>query len=270
MARPPGTIPVGSIPGWPDEFSSAGRLKFTYGISQEAAKWWNDSIYKRVSLFPGPFAEALCAGLPGDCTFTYSQIDALTETVKLEMSGIASTTEMIWLHGQEIMIGEGKTRETGVFVGERYQAQGIGKRIAANVFDMALDLGLSKITLDARMTGKFFWAKLGFLPDHGSWEFKLKDGMKSKLKSLGRHIDDRRMRTILKLIDSGTPATIRLIANLSDMVPSVQSTTPDGRPKWIPLGVALLAEADVPWYGELNLNDEASKKVFESEVRGGK
>jgi hypothetical protein len=35
----------------------------------------------------------------------------------------------------------------------------------------------------------------------------------------------------------------------------------------VPLGMALLAEADVPWYGVLDLRDQGSVRVFEAEVR---
>jgi hypothetical protein len=114
---------------------------------------------------------------------------------------------------------------------------------------MAGDLDLSQITLDAQMTGKYFWAKLGFLPDRGSWEFRLRDRIKAKLASLGGHVGDRRRSQIMRILDSPAPETIRVIANLRDRVPSTTLKTSDGRQKQIPLGMALLAEADVPWYG---------------------
>ena len=41
---------------------------------------------------------------------------------------------------------------------------------------------------------------------------------------------------------------------------------PDGASEWW-LGMALLAEADVPWYGVLDLRDQGSVRVFEAEVR---
>jgi hypothetical protein len=43
--------------------------------------------------------------------------------------------------------------------------------------------------------------------------------------------------------------------------------TDDGRQKMIPLGMALLAEIDVPWYGVLDLQDSQSIEVFEDELR---
>lgn len=160
--------------------------------------------------------------------------------------------------------------ETGVFVEEGQQGRGLGKQIAENVFDMAHDLNLSQITLDARMTGKYFWARLGFLPDRGSWEFQLRDGIRTKLLSLGRTVDDRRRGLVLRLLESLEPETIRAIASLRDLVPSDIYKTKDGRRKLIPLGMALLAEADVRWYGILNLRDQSSIRVFKAEIRRGR
>src|SRR5206468_3207864 len=114
--------------------------------------------------------------------------------------------------------------------------------------------------------GKYFWAKLGFLPDHGSWEFSIRDGIKTKLLSLGRQVPDLRRAQVLKLLNSDAPETMRAIANLNDRVSSTIYKTPDGRFKQIPLGMALLAEANIPWYGVLNLADEASVQVFEKEI----
>jgi hypothetical protein len=85
--------------------------------------------------------------------------------------------------------------------------------------------------------------------------------------SLGREVDDRRRIQVLRLLESLQPETIRAIAGLRDLVPSDTYKTHDGRRKLIPLGMALLAEADVPWYGVLDLRDQGSVRLFEAEVR---
>jgi hypothetical protein len=268
MARTPGSIPVGTIPGWPDQFTSGGNLRFDHAISEDAARWWHADIFDRVQLFPAGFAEALSAGLPGDHSYVYNLIDPASRSIRLEMTGASSLRVPIWLHGQELLLQKEMVYESAVLIGEGYQGEGLGRTIASNVYNMARDLDLSQITLDAQMTGKYFWAKLGFLPDRGSWEFRLRDRIKVKLASLGSHVDDRRRGQIMRILDSPEPETIRVIANLRDRVPSTTLKTRDGRPKRIALGMALLAEADVPWYGVLDLRDKASTTVFEQTIKG--
>jgi GNAT superfamily N-acetyltransferase len=145
--RPPGKIPTGTIPGWPDEFESHDRLVFKNEIGLDEARFWNSRIRRRVDMFPMDFAEALCRGLPGEHKYTYDEINHQTQIVKLEMSGATPVAETIWLHGQDTMIGDGLVNETGVFVEDKYQSQGIGRHIASNVYDMAVAMGLNRITL---------------------------------------------------------------------------------------------------------------------------
>jgi hypothetical protein len=268
VPRSPGSILAGTIPGWPDEFTSGARLTFDHVIGKDAARWWQTDIFDRVHLFPSGFAEALSDGLPGDHSYVYRQIDAATRSIRLEMTGASSLRIPIWLHGQELLLQKEMVYESAVLIGEGYQGEGLGRKIASNVYNMAKELDLSQITLDARMTGKYFWAKLGFLPDHGSWEFRLRDGIRAKLASLGGQIGERRRGQIMHLLDNSAPDTIRAIASLRDQVPSTTLKTPDGRPKQISLGMALLAEAVVPWYGVLNLRDRTSTRVFEQTVKG--
>jgi hypothetical protein len=194
-------------------------------------------------------------------------IDPHSQTIRLEMLGESSVRVPLWIHGQDIFLQKEMVFETAVLVDEGQQGRGLGKQIAANVYDMARSLDLSQIALDARMTGKYFWARLGFLPDRGSWEFKLRAGIRAKLLSLGQEVDDRRRIQVLRLLESLQPETIRAIAGLRDLVPSDTYKTQDGRRKLIPLGMALLAEADVPWYGVLDLRDQGSVRLFEAEVR---
>lgn len=270
MARTPGSIPIGTIPGWPGEFETSGRLSFARSVGEDAARWWNAKIFDKVKLFPDGFAERLSLGLPGEHSYHYELIDPYSQSIRLEMTGSSSVRVPLWVHGQEIILQKETIFESAVLVGERQQGRGLGKQIASNVFNMARDLDLSQITLDAWMTGKYFWARLGFLPDRGSWEFKLRTGIKSKLVSLGRAVDDRRRAQVLRLLDSPEPETIRAIANLRDLVPSDIYKTEDGRRMMIPLGMALLAEADAPWYGVLDLRDLGSVKVFEAGVGRGR
>lgn len=202
MARTPGSIPVGSIPGWPSEFVSSGKLTFDHEISEEAARWWQADIFDRVHLFPGGFAEALSDGLPGEHSYVYRQIDPVARSIRLEMTGASSLRVPIWIHGQELRLQKEMVYESAVLIAEGYQGEGLGRKIASNVYNMARGLDLSQITLDARMTGKYFWAKLGFLPDHGSWEFRLRDGIRAKLATLGGQVGDRRRRQIMHLLPS--------------------------------------------------------------------
>jgi GNAT superfamily N-acetyltransferase len=206
--------------------------------------------------------------LPGEHSYVYRQIDPVARSIRLEMTGASSLRVPIWIHGQELRLQKEMVYESAVLIAEGYQGEGLGRKIASNVYNMARGLDLSQITLDARMTGKYFWAKLGFLPDHGSWEFRLRDGIRAKLATLGGQVGDRRRRQIMHLLNDPAPETIRAIAGLRDRVTSTMLRTADGRPLQISLGMALLAEADVPWYGVLDLRDRASIEVFERKVRG--
>jgi GNAT superfamily N-acetyltransferase len=268
MARPPGHIPAGTIPGWPEEFSPGSNLTFKHAIGEDIARWWQESIYERTHLFPGGFAEKLSEGLPGDHSYIYHQIDPVTRFVKLEMLGSTSSIP-IWLHEQHIFLQNETVFESAVIIDNPYQGQGFGKQLISNVYGVARDLGIVQITLSAAMMGKYFWAQLGFLPDRDSWESLLRPGIHSKLLSLGKHVpDDVRIR-VLRLLESLEPETIRAIADFRDLVPSSikEYMTADGRQKMIPLGMALLAEIDVPWYGVLDLRDNDSVEVFQNEIR---
>lgn len=268
MARSPGNFPAGSIPGWPDGFSSGGKLTFGHAIDENIARWWQENIYKRTQLLPGGFADKLSDGLPGEHAHTYHQIDPRTRTVKLEMRGSASSIP-IWLNEHHIFLQEELVFEAAVMFEGPYQGHGFGKRLISNVYDVATELGLGQITLSTAMTGKYFWAQLGFLPERDVWKTKIRAGIEAKLLSLGGRVPDQVRKQIRQLLKSPDPVIIRLIADFPDLVPSTSPDymTEDGRHKKIPLGMALLAENGVPWYGVLDLRDEDSVEVFNEEVR---
>jgi hypothetical protein len=125
MARAPGFIPTGTIPGWPTEFTSAGRLSFARPVGEDAARWWNAKIFNKNQMFPGTFAERQSFGLPGTHSYRYDLIDPHSQTIRLEMSGESAVRVPLWIHGQDIISQKETVFETAVLIDEGQQGRGL-------------------------------------------------------------------------------------------------------------------------------------------------
>lgn len=256
--RPTGIIPMPPR-GWPTEFQDYGRVQFAFTVVQVHAEWWAARVYARCSLFPHGVGDMLSEGLPGTPTYKFVSIDPGLGTggsFYVEIESVDQCSAGVWIHGSRFDFRDANLKEVGVFTFDAYQSQGIGKRMALNAYLTAERMKLGSITLDAKMDGKWFWAMVGFLPDEGSWQFRLRPFLLLKLASLSGHLDARRVQQVRRLIENGDRYAIRLIAGLRDLVPSSSLTTPDGRTRRISLGKALLAENEVPWYGVVDMADK--------------
>jgi hypothetical protein len=114
--------------------------------------------------------------------------------------------------------------------------------------------------------GRYAWACIGFVPDRASWNYHI------RLEGLGRLT---RSRNELKpevyhayqdVLSNSNPLLIRNVIQWKQLVKSTELYGPDGEPLPIAIGKAILLETGARWYGEFDLEDAETMRVFNEYV----
>ena len=147
---------------------------------------------------------------------------------------------------------------------EPQHGKGRGRLLMADLIDTAARLGVQRITVEADDVGRYAWACLGFVPDKASWNYHI------RLEGLGRLA---RSRNELKpdhayqdVLSNSNPLLIRNVIRWKQLVKSTELYGPDGEPLPIAIGKAILLETGARWYGEFDLDDPETMRIFNEYV----
>lgn len=131
-----------------------------------------------------------------------------------------------------------------LIVKDRYQKEGIARRVQAATFKAFQDMGINKVVVDAALSrGGYAWARMGATPVHPEDAF---DGIILKAAELYRRgkITKERFNQIAAIVDDGYDGNAKAMWDLADMRDDI-----DG----LPLGNRLLSGLD--WQGAYDLTD---------------
>lgn len=199
-----------------------------------------NQVFKKV--LKGFSQEKIRSGLIGDESF--DKVEWKTrKTLKglqvLKLSGIngdkiQSITRTLTLRDGEVTVGHEMFR-----VSSSAQGGGVAKSMLKQSFKLYEEMGVSKVTLEANINvGGYAWAKYGFLPDAGEWEY-LRKSLTKNLDALA--LSDELAAPLRALINGDDPKAIWV---LSDSI----------------YGKNLLL--DTSWEGYIDLKDEQAMARF--------
>lgn len=147
------------------------------------------------------------------------------------------------------------------------QGKGLAKKMLRQQFNVYQNMGVKKVSMYANIdVGSYAWAKYGFVPDVGEWDFlklKAKQRLQKGLRFTFNSDEDRQVATkqVTPLLASKDPKTIW---ELSDLTMEVNYGK--DKPKKMTLGKALLM--DNGWQGAFQFSDNDSIKRFNDYTRG--
>jgi len=242
-------------------FDDGNRVRFTRPVDDAARQWWIDKFYQPFDLTPEGMADSLMKTAPEPKLAVYEFIDARSESFSLRVDGKLADQEFWYAHRSLDLRGAAFNAE-GTFVSENAQGKGVGTALMGDLVDTCRIIKAEKITLHAERTGRYAWAKFGFVPDASSWAQMKRDALVALLSSestLGRD----RTNDFVRRINDGGPEAIRIIASIDDPVPSRQLPR-RFEPEMVPFARAFFLEQTGDWYGSLNLRDDATMKLVDS------
>jgi GNAT superfamily N-acetyltransferase len=245
-------------------------------LDQADIDWWSEEISRRMgegTFTPGIVAQALLGLFPCETQNCKATIRRARNLVDLEITGTFEGGGT-WISAQQINFSENALWKGLVLLPDDRQGQGLSKLLMRNCYEVARGLRLSTLRLHAMEVGSYAWLRYGFKPDAADWIATMKTDIGARLGELlgaglvARATADRVFRSLA--VDD--PAIAIAVAAERELVPSLQRDSKGG-PVWIPLGRALLAEANhgrgTSWRGSLNLDDPGMMSIFLDYTRSG-
>ncbi len=132
------------------------------------------------------------------------------------------------------------------------RGQGQGRLLMADLIDAAARLGIRRITVEADDVGRFAWACIGFVPDRAFLE--LPHTIRRPWPP--RPFTERTEAASVPCLP-GRPLEQQSVVN---------QKRPDGEPLPIAIGKAVLLETGARWYGEFDLEDPETMRIFNEYV----
>jgi GNAT superfamily N-acetyltransferase len=270
-SRPFGTFEEYAPHLW---FQSNHFITFEPEPTPEARRWWLNKAEALASAMPDDgvplapefLARALIDGFSSVTEHCRVAVRRETEDLAFESSGTLEDGAS-WLSAQVLDFADGALWKGLTDIPPQWQGYGLSRSLMRNAYRVARLLGLTSIKLRAIEIGSYAWLRYGFRPDDESWEGPLKADIATRLAELlaVRAVGETARARVLRFLGGDDPALANAIAAERQLVPSLRRG-PDGRPVLVPLGRALIAEANggrgCSWQGTLALNDPAVMRVF--------
>lgn len=249
---------------WPKSwFDDDGTVSFEPSVAGRIGNWWFDHISEPYGLSPRELAERLVDGLDGDNRVRFLSFDRRGGRVSVEISGHLGTARVYY--GGHTLTVETARRYAEVdlvSVEEPFRGRGVGARLMANLYGVALAVHAERIGLRAGLEdGPFVWIKFGFFPKDEEWE-GIKEAIRTKLEGLGLMVSEEAQARVEQALLSTSGRAIAIIAAEADIVMSRPALS--GDPREVALGRALLADSGIRWYGEFVFSDDEARELFEA------
>lgn len=248
-------------------FLDNNRIRFDVPVDDQAKAWWAAQFDVPFGLSPENVGDLLSNSWSADKRMVVIELNGVTQRFAVRVEG-AWGREEFWFHARTLDLRGSVANADRMFISEKRQGQGFGRRFMGDLIATARLLGLSRIALDAEHIGRYAWLRVGFLPDRGSWMtigIEIQHRLAAALPDLGSD----RFLEILTIARSPDRTAARELAAISDEVSSREMFNPDGTAQRVSLGKALFLEIGSNWSGDLDLADEASMLLADSYVQGG-
>ncbi len=227
-----------------------GVLRFRRPLREADIAWWSE-VFGEVT--PLQVASRLAHGLPGEKSFEYA-IDGPGRTFDLDMRGTHGNAE-IWFQATSLNLVTANFHEDGLRVGERFRSAGHAQRLVGNLADLADDLKVPRISLDAVNLGAYMWARAGAVPVGGVGDLTIE--MLTRLSRVASSDElDARVAADVQTMILGLnrrPKLMWALAGLKPIVTSYHLFNQGGGESRVKLGQHLLI--GTTWKANIELRD---------------
>lgn len=241
-------------------FEASNRITFPSDLSDLDRDWWLRDVYLPHRLTPEEVGDRLSASWAGDRRMEVIELDGRSKTFTINIVGERGLGT-IWILNRTIEFNGSFLNANQMFVDEASQGAGLGRKFMEDAVNLASELGLSEIRIEADLIGRYAWLRCGFVPERGSWH-EMQRFILHKLVQVSQHLEPSRFSELIGIVKSGRPEVARELAMLVDPVPSGQLFQPNAEPAIVPLGKVLFLEGCPIWVGSFDLGDETSMSIL--------
>lgn len=245
----------------PSRFIDTNAIRFSPPWGDADRAWWDTHMFEPYGIYPDELGEMLSASAVGNKTVTLGKIDTYANAFEIEVTGHIGDTGRAWFHQRRLDLSGPLFEARKMAIPAEDQQGGRGRLFMADLVDTAERLGINVITVEAEDIGRYAWARFGFVPDRGSWNFQVRVEAVRRLQMARGQLSSQAYAAYREVLDMERPEMIREVASWTDMVDS-RHMDDRGYPLKVELGKALLLETPANWFGEFRLDDPESMTIF--------
>jgi hypothetical protein len=247
-------------------FAGSNRLIFDPPWSATEIDWWRERMFEPHRLYPDELGELLSASVQGEKVVTLSEMNVHAASFVVRVKGFPNETGEAWWHQRKLDLRGAVFEAQRMVIPPAEQQKRRGRMLMADLVDTAGRLGIRLITVEAQDIGRYAWARFGFVPDRGSWNFQVRIEGRRRLLRSRAEIDPRLFASYSDVLDRDEPVLIREVMMWDTPVNSVQEFDANGNPATIAIGKAILLETGAQWYGVFDLDDAETMNIFRTYV----
>ena len=248
-------------------FESTNLMTFSPTWADIQVEWWAKKVFAVHGLYPDDLAELLSASAKEPKSFTLSDLDVARDSFVIKVEGRRGESGEFWWHQRSLDLRGRFFEAQRMAIPDAEQGRGKGRLLMADLIYTARRLDIKRINIEAQSLGRYAWARLGFVPDKGSWNYHVRVEARRRLAMARAEIGEQRYRYCDDVLGHENPETIREVVSWTDDVESFTSRyDEDGLPMRTTLGRALVMEVQADWFGSFDLDDPESVSIFEAYV----
>lgn len=246
-------------------FRDGNRVSFARPVDEAGRAWWLERFYDRFGLTPENMGDLITRSVLTGKAIRYDFIDGLGEAFALRVEGRFSDEGAVWFVERTLNLSGSVFNADEMFIPDADAGGGRGRRLMADLIETSAQVGISRITLQARQIGRYAWLRMGFRPDAGSWT-DLRRTLLTEIYRFEEELGRDMTGELARRIAHGRPETANFLAGLEMDVPSTRLRDETGRPVRVPLGKALFLELAGDWSGEFNLGEKDMERIAKAYV----
>jgi GNAT superfamily N-acetyltransferase len=247
-------------------FADTNLLSFSPAWGNDQIEWWLENMYVPYGLYPDDLGEMLSASVQVSKVVTLLDMEPRRGSFVIRVKEAPGETGEVWWHQRSLDLKGRLFTAERMVVPLKQQRKGTGRVLMADLVDTSLKLGLKQIAVEAQDIGRYVWARFGFVPDRGSWRYRIQLEAPRRLRMSERELSPAKYRLYRDMLDRDDPLVVREIARWPELVDSTQSFDEGGNPLKIAIGKALLLETPADWSGAFDLEDPETMRIFEEYV----
>lgn len=248
-------------------FLDGNRVSFARPVDEAGRAWWLERFYDRFGLTPESMGDLITRSVITGKSIRYDFIDGLGEAFALHVEGRFRDEGAVWFVERTLNLSGSVFNADEMFIPDADAGEGRGRRLMADLIETAAQVGISRITLQARQIGRYAWLRMGFKPDAGSWS-DLRRTLLAGIYRFEEEIGRDMTGELARRIAHGSSETANFLAGLEIDVPSTRLRDDAGLPVRVPLGRALFLDLAGDWSGEYNVGEKDMARIAKAYLDG--
>ncbi len=155
-------------------FVDSNSIQFSPPWGVDEQDWWNGHIFEPHGIYPEDLGEMLSASAVGQRSFVWARSTPTPDAFIIEVTGHIGDTGRARFHQRRLDLSGPLFEARKMAIPHEDQQGGRGRLLMADLVDTAERLGINLITVEAEDIGRYAWARFGFVPDRGSWNFQVR------------------------------------------------------------------------------------------------